>query len=174
VQARSDPTLELRRAFAQFATGITVVTARAPDGSPVGLTVNSFTSVSLDPPLALWCLGRASANHDAFRLAERHLINVLAADQLEVARRFASRGPERFAGQRFSVTDTGLPRLDGCVAWFECATRSRHDEGDHVILVGRIDSFEVAPGRPLIFHDSRYVTDLAEQPLPRQLRSPLG
>ena len=174
MQAKSDPTLELRRAFAQFATGITVVTARAADGTPVGLTVNSFSSVSLDPPLALWCLGRASANYDAFRLAERHMINVLAADQLEVAKRFATRGPDRFAGQHFSVTDTGLPRLDGCIAWFECAIRSCYEEGDHVILVGRIDSFEVAPGRPLIFHDSRYVTDLAEQPLPRKLRAPLG
>jgi flavin reductase (DIM6/NTAB) family NADH-FMN oxidoreductase RutF len=174
VQAKSDPTLALRRAFAQFATGITVVTARSADGSPVGLTVNSFTSVSLEPPLALWCLGRASANFDAFRLAERHLVNVLAANQLEVAKRFATRGPERFAGQRFSVTDTGLPRLDGCIAWFECGIRSRYDEGDHVILVGRIVSFETAPGRPLIFHDSRYVTELAEEPLPRKLRAPLG
>ncbi len=174
MQARSDPTLELRRAFAQFATGITVVTARAADGTPVGLTVNSFSSVSLEPPLLLWCLGRASANYDAFRLAERHMINVLAADQLEIAKRFATRGPDRFAGQSVSITDTGLPRLDGCIAWFECAIRSRYDEGDHVILVGRIDSFEVAPGRPLIFHDSRYVTDLVEQPLPRKLRAPLG
>jgi flavin reductase (DIM6/NTAB) family NADH-FMN oxidoreductase RutF len=174
VNAKLDPTLDLRKALGQFATGITVVTARAADGSPVGLTVNSFASVSLDPPLLLWCLGRASANFDAFHLADRHLINVLAADQLEVAKRFATRGPGRYAGMQFSFTDTGLPRLDGCVAWLECAIRSRYDEGDHVILVGRIDSFEVVGGRPLIFHDRRYVTDLAEEPLPRALRAPLG
>jgi 3-hydroxy-9,10-secoandrosta-1,3,5(10)-triene-9,17-dione monooxygenase reductase component len=174
VQAKTDPTSELRKALGQFATGITVVTARTADGSPVGLTVNSFASVSLEPPLLLWCLGRASANYDAFRLAERHLVNVLAAGQLEVAKRFATRGPDRFAGVRYGATDTGLPRLAGCIAWFECAIRSQYEEGDHVILVGRIDSFEVARGRPLIFHDSRYVTDLAEQPLPRKLRAPLG
>jgi flavin reductase (DIM6/NTAB) family NADH-FMN oxidoreductase RutF len=174
VQAKSDPTLELRKALGQFATGVTVVTARAADGAPVGLTVNSFTSVSLDPPLILWCLGQDSASFDTFRLAEAHMINVLAADQLDVAKRFASRGADRFAGLRWSPTDTGLPRLDGCIAWFECAIRSRYEEGDHLVLVGRIESFEVARGKPLIFHDSRYVAELTESPLPRGLRSPLG
>jgi flavin reductase (DIM6/NTAB) family NADH-FMN oxidoreductase RutF len=164
VQAKADPNLELRTALGQFATGVTVVTTRAADGSPVGLTVNSFTSVSLDPPLVLWCLGLNSASFDAFRLAERHLINVLAADQLEVAKRFATRGADRFAGVRWSPTDTGLPRLDGCIAWIECAIRSRYEEGDHLLLVGRIESFEVARGKPLIYHDRRYVTDLGEPP----------
>jgi len=174
VQARSDPTLELRRALGQFATGVTVVTTRAPDGTPAGITVNSFTSVSLDPPLMLWCLGRDAATFDIFRVAEQHLVNVLAAEQLDVARRFATRGADRFAGVRWSPTDAGLPRLDGCLAWFECAIRSRYEEGDHLILVGRIDSFEVTHGRPLIFHDSRYVAELTEVPLPRGLRAPLG
>jgi len=167
VQARTDQTLELRKALGQFATGITVITTRTADGSPVGLTVNSFTSVSLEPPLLLWCLGRGSANYDAFRLAERHLVNVLAADQAELSKRFASRRPDRFTGLRYSDTDTGLPRLPGCIAWYECAIRSRYDEGDHVILVGRIEAFEIASGRPLVFHDSRYVTDLPEGPPPR-------
>jgi len=174
VQARTDPTLELRQALARFATGITVVTTRAADGSPLGLTVNSFASVSLDPPLLLWCLGRAAADYDAFRLAERHLVNVLAADQVELSKRFAARGPDRFAGLRYADTDTGLPRLAGCIAWFECAIRSRYDEGDHVILVGRIEAFEIAPGRPLLFHDSRYVTDLPDAPSPRRPRPPRG
>lgn len=170
VQARSDPAAELRKALGQYATGVAVVTTRAADGTPVGITVNSFTSVSLDPPLVLWCLGLASANYDAFRLAERQLINVLAADQLEVAQRFATRGADRFAGMNWTATDTGLPRLDGCTAWFECAVRSRHEEGDHVILVCRIEAFEFARRKPLIFHDSRYATELAEAPLPRALR----
>jgi flavin reductase (DIM6/NTAB) family NADH-FMN oxidoreductase RutF len=174
VQARSDPTLELRKALGQFATGVTVVTTRAADGAPAGLTVNSFTSVSLDPPLILWCLGLDSASFDAFKLAESYLINVLAADQLEIARRFASRGLDKFAGLAWQPTDTGLPRLDGCIAWIECAHRNQYQEGDHIILVGRIESFEVARGSPLIFHDGRYVNELTESPLPRSLRAPLG
>jgi flavin reductase (DIM6/NTAB) family NADH-FMN oxidoreductase RutF len=174
VQARSDSTVELRKALGQFATGVTVVTTRSADGSPVGLTVNSFTSVSLDPPLLLWCLGRNSLNFDVFRLAEQQLINVLAADQIDIAQRFATRGADRFAGVPWSPTDTGLPRLDGCSAWIECGVRSRYEEGDHLILVCRIESFEVVRGKPLIFHDSRYVTELTETPLPRGLRSPLG
>jgi flavin reductase (DIM6/NTAB) family NADH-FMN oxidoreductase RutF len=172
VQAKAHPTAELRKALGQFATGVTVVTARAADGVPVGLTVNSFASVSLDPPLVLWCLGLSAAHYDAFRLAEQQLINVLAADQLDIAQRFATRGADRFASVRWSPTDTGLPRLDGCTAWFECGVRSRYEEGDHLILVCRIESFEIARGKALIFHDSRYVTELAESPLPRSLRSP--
>ena len=172
VQAKADPTIELRRALGQFATGVTVVTTRAADGSPVGITVNSFSSVSLDPPLVLWCLGLSSAHFDVFRLAEQQLINVLAADQLDIANRFATRGADRFAGVRWSPTDTGLPRLDGCTAWFECGVRSRYEEGDHLILVCRIESFEVVRGKPLVFHDSRWVTDLTEAPLPIGLRSP--
>ena len=174
MQAKANATTELRKAFGQFATGVTVVTARAADGAPTGLTVNSFTSVSLDPPLALWCLGLDSASFDVFKVAESFMINVLAADQLEVAKRFASRGPDKFAGIAWQPTDTGLPRLDGCIAWLECARRSQHDEGDHIILVGRVDAFEIAPGNPLIFHDSRYISELTETPLPRGLRSPLG
>lgn len=173
MQARTDQTLELRQALGQFATGITVITTRAADGSPIGLTVNSFTSVSLEPPLLLWCLGRNSTNYDAFRLAERHLVNVLAADQVDLSKRFAARSPDRFAGLHHSVTDTGLPQLPGCIAWFECAIRSRYDEGDHLILVGRIEAFELAPGRPLLFHDGRYITDLPTVP-PRRHRAAQG
>jgi 3-hydroxy-9,10-secoandrosta-1,3,5(10)-triene-9,17-dione monooxygenase reductase component len=174
VQAKANPAAELRKALGQFATGVTVVTTRAADGSPVGITVNSFSSVSLDPPLVLWCLGFSSAHFDVFRLAEQQLINVLAADQLEIAQRFATRGADRFAGMHWSPTDTGLPRLHGCTAWFECGVRSRYEEGDHLILVCRVESFEVIRAKPLIFHDSRYVTELTESPLPRSLRAPRG
>lgn len=171
MQAKAHPRTELRKALGQFATGVTIVTTRAADGLPAGLTVNSFSSVSLDPPLALWCLGLTSAHYDVFRLAEQQLINVLAADQVDLAQRFATRGADRFAGVAWSPTDTGLPRLDGCTAWFECGVRSRYEEGDHLILVCRIDSFEIAGGRPLVFHDGRYVTELAESPPPRRPRS---
>lgn len=174
MQARSDRTLELRKALGQYATGVTVVTTRAADGTPVGMTVNSFTSVSLDPPLVLWCLGFDSASFDTFRVAEQHLINVLAYDQLDIAKRFASRSPDKFASLGWSASDSGLPRLDGCVAWLECGIRSRYEEGDHLIIVGRVESFETARRQPLIFHDSRYIVELTEVPLPRSLRSPVG
>ena len=174
MQPRSHSSTELRKALGQFATGVTVITTRSADGSPVGLTVNSFSSVSLDPPLLLWCLGRSSASFDVFRLAEQHLVNVLAASQVEISNRFASRGADRFAGVRWSPTDTGLPRLDGCIAWFECAVRSRYEEGDHLILVCRIESFEIVGGPPLIFHDSRYLVEVADAPPTRAGRSPRG
>jgi len=166
MQARSHSTTELRKALGQFATGVTVVTTRAADGSPDGITVNSFASVSLDPPLLLWCLGLSAASFDTFRLSSQHLINVLAADQVELAKHFANRGAKRFDGVQWSPTDTGLPRLDGCIAWFEVGIRSRPEEGDHLILVGRIESFEIVRGRPLIFHDSHFAELADAAPLP--------
>jgi flavin reductase (DIM6/NTAB) family NADH-FMN oxidoreductase RutF len=156
MQARSDSTAELRKALGRFATGVTVVTTRATDGSPDGITVNSFASVSLDPPLVLWCLGLSAASFDTFRLASQHLVNVLAADQVEIAKHFATRGAKRFDGIGWSPTDTGLPRLEGCIGWFEVGIRSRYEEGDHLILIGRVESFEVVRGRPLLFFESRF------------------
>lgn len=156
MQARSHSTNELRKALGQFATGVTVVTTRASDGTPDGITVNSFASVSLDPPLVLWCLGLSAASYDTFRLSSQHLINVLADDQADIARHFASRGAKRFDGVKWVPTDTGLPRLDGCIGWFEVGIRSRHEEGDHLILVGRIESYEIVHGRPLVFFNSQF------------------
>jgi flavin reductase (DIM6/NTAB) family NADH-FMN oxidoreductase RutF len=170
MQARASH--DIRRALAQFATGVTVVTTRAPDGTPAGLTVNSFNSVSLEPPLVLWSLAHKAHSLDTFRGCERYLIHVLAANQLEVARVFATRGADKFGTTRWQPNSAGLPRLEGCVAWFECGNRRQYDEGDHVILVGRIDAFAIAGGAPLIFHDSRYMRHVEEAPLPRELRSP--
>jgi flavin reductase (DIM6/NTAB) family NADH-FMN oxidoreductase RutF len=172
VHAKSSPAAgssELRRAFAQFATGITVVTTRAADGTPVGMTANSFASVSLEPPLALWSLARSASSFEAFRAAHGFRVHVLAADQLEIAKRFATRGADKFAVGQWTHVAGASPQLAGCVAWFECATRSQHDEGDHVIFVGRIESMGAPGGTPLIFHDSRYVTDLSEAPLPKSM-----
>lgn len=166
----ADRFVEYRRALAQFATGVTIVTTTAPDGTPVGLTVNSFASVSLDPPLVLWSLSQQASSLPAFRACERYLIQVLAADQLELATRFATRQGARFEGVRWRGTDAGLPFVEDCsVAWFECGNRSQHEEGDHVIFVGRVEAFVNVGGAPLIFHDSRYVTQLSEAPLPRSL-----
>lgn len=167
-----DPTVDLRRALAQFATGVTIVTTRTPDGTPVGMTANSFSSVSLEPPLVLWSVSRKASSCEAFRMCERYAVHVLALDQLALAKRFATRGADKFGPGDWRESDSGLPRFDGCVAWFECANRAQHPEGDHIILVGRIEAFELRAGPPLIFHDSRYVAKLDEAPLPPVLRSP--
>jgi flavin reductase (DIM6/NTAB) family NADH-FMN oxidoreductase RutF len=161
---------DYRRALAQFATGIAVVTTRTAAGVPVGITINSFSSVSLEPPLVLWNVGLKATAFETFRAAPRFMVNVLASGQLEVARRFATQNEDRFAGTSWSTTEAGMPRLDGCIAWFECSARNAHPEGDHVILVGRVEVFETAPGLPLIFHAGRYVTDLVEANLPPSLQ----
>ncbi len=169
--AAVEPT-EFRKALAQYATGVTVITTLAPDGAPAGMTANSFTSVSLDPPLVLWSVSREAASFDAFRRGSRYLVHVLAGDQLALAQRFATRGADKFGETNWQPGPHGLPLLAGGVAWFECSNRSQYDEGDHVILVGRVESFGANGGSPLIFHASRYVTDLSEAPLPRQLLKP--
>jgi flavin reductase (DIM6/NTAB) family NADH-FMN oxidoreductase RutF len=143
-----------RTALGRFATGVTVVTASAPDGTPLGLTVSSFNSVSLDPPLVLWSLSAASASREAFMLCERYVINVLAADQLPLAERFA-RGNllERYAGIRDVRAPGGTRMLDQhCAAWFECYNRSRYEEGDHIIMVGQVEHCGHSGALPLVYH----------------------
>jgi flavin reductase (DIM6/NTAB) family NADH-FMN oxidoreductase RutF len=173
---------DYRRALGQFATGVTVITTRATDGMPVGVTANSFNSVSLEPPLVLWSLSRSAQSFEAFRQCPRYRIHVLAADQLDLARRFATRGADKFDGAPWHWTDAPpaaaaddrLPALtQGHVAWFECVHHNLHAEGDHMILVGRVTAYQHAGGAPLIFHDSRYITELTEALLPRGLSTPV-
>jgi flavin reductase (DIM6/NTAB) family NADH-FMN oxidoreductase RutF len=174
MQAQTVPATDFRKALAQFATGVTIVTTCTEAGAPIGLTANSFSSVSLDPPLVLWSLALSSSALPVFRSCERYLVHVLAHNQLNLARRFAARGADRFQAERWHFNGSGLPYLPGCVAWFECRNRSRYEEGDHVILVGQVDAFRYEGGTPLIFHDGRYVAELTEAPLPRALRTGLG
>lgn len=151
-------TTRFRRALAQFATGVTIVTTRDADGHPVGLTANSFNSVSLDPPLVLWSLARAARSLAAFQAHSHYAVCVLAADQVDVARRFASRQADRFAGLPFRIGSGGVPVLEGCVAWFECRNRSRYEEGDHVIFVGQVKRCGSDPARaPLLFHRGAFL-----------------
>lgn len=146
-----------RRALSQFATGVTVVTTRDADGRAVGLTASSFNSVSLDPPLVLWSLSLRAKSLDAFRTHTHYAVNVLAADQVELARRFAGRYADRFAGVPFRIGHGGAPVLHGCAAWFECFNRSRYDEGDHVIFVGQVEACGMASKPPLIFHGGTFL-----------------
>jgi flavin reductase (DIM6/NTAB) family NADH-FMN oxidoreductase RutF len=148
-----------RSALGQFATGVTIITTIAPDGKPVGFTANSFNSVSLDPPLVLWSLGLAASSMAWFTGANHYAVNVLASEQLELSRRFASRGVtagERFDGVSWRTGQTGAPLLEGTCAWFECSNRSRYQEGDHVIFVGAVEHLGYANREPLIFQNGTY------------------
>lgn len=153
---------EYRAALGQFATGVTIVTARCPEGRLLGLTANSFNSVSLAPPLVLWSLARQSSSMPGFLAASHYAINVLAADQRLLAERFSRKGIERYEGVAWRAGLTGAPVIDGAVAVFECRNRSRHDEGDHIIFVGEVEHCRRRLGAaPLVFHGGRLVTDFA-------------
>lgn len=149
-------TRELRNTLGMFATGVTIVTARAPDGTPVGLTVNSFSSVSLEPPLVLWSLARTSRALDVFTHQEHWAINILSADQEELSNRFASSGDDKFSGVEMEDGVAGAPLLTDCVARLQCRTASQFDGGDHVILVGEVVKFERSDLDPLVFYRGRY------------------
>jgi flavin reductase (DIM6/NTAB) family NADH-FMN oxidoreductase RutF len=145
-----------RLALGRFVTGITVVTTVAADGRDIGMTVNSFNSVSLDPPLILWSIDRAGSMYDAFAKAERFAVNVLGADQKELARRFAGLPAERFDGVAIDRGIGGVPLLQGCIACFECSTRHRYSGGDHLILVGAVERFAQSPGQELLYFGGQY------------------
>ena len=153
-------TLEFRAALGMFATGVTIVSARTADGELVGLTANSFNSVSLEPPLVLWSLSQRSLSMDAFRAGTHYAINVLAAEQQELALRFAAPVGDRWAGTAWRPGVAGAPLIEGAVAHFECFNRSRYDEGDHVIFVGQVEHCDHRPGAaPLLFHGGQFYTE---------------
>ncbi len=154
---------EFRAALGMFATGVTIVTARTPQGKLIGLTANSFNSVSLHPPLVLWSLARAAGSMATFSTGSHYAINILAADQQELARRFAAKGADRWAGVTFDEGAGGAPLLAGAAATFECFNRSRYEEGDHVIFVGEVERCSHRTGAsPLLFHGGKFY---AEHPL---------
>jgi flavin reductase (DIM6/NTAB) family NADH-FMN oxidoreductase RutF len=146
-----------RQALSQFATGVTVITTRLADGSFLGLTASSFNSVSLNPPLVLWSLAQTGSSLPVFSGNSHYVINVLAADQADLAERFSRRMTNRFEGVDFELSHTGLPILKGAAAWFECHNRSRYPEGDHVIFVGEVEHCDVHAKQALVFHNGRYV-----------------
>lgn len=132
-----DP-IDFRRAASHFITGVTVVTTLDGDGQPVGLTVNSFSTVSLDPPLVLFCLGRDSDTYAAFRGVGGYVVHVLGGDQVELATRFAAKGADRFGGIDWHANAEGLPIIADALARFECDLASVYEGGDHVILLGEV------------------------------------
>jgi 3-hydroxy-9,10-secoandrosta-1,3,5(10)-triene-9,17-dione monooxygenase reductase component len=143
---------EFRNALGRFATGVTIVTTADGAGARYGVTANSYNSVSLDPPLVLWSLAKTSRSMDAFRDCEAFAIHILGAHQEELAKRFASRGDDKFAELDTHEGYAGVPLFDDCVAHFECVTENRFEGGDHMIFLGRVVNFEACDHEPLLFH----------------------
>ena len=151
---------EFRASLAMFATGVTIVTARTPMGEMVGLTANSFNSVSLNPPLVLWSLAQAASSMSVFSVGSHYAINILAADQKALAERFAGRLENRWKDVPCTLGVSGAPLLDGAAATLECFNRSRYAEGDHVIFVGEVECCSHRAGvAPLLFHGGRFYTE---------------
>jgi flavin reductase (DIM6/NTAB) family NADH-FMN oxidoreductase RutF len=143
-----------------FATGVTIVTARTPAGVLVGLTANSFNSVSLNPPLVLWSLAQAAGSMAALSAGSHYAVNILAADQKALAERFAGGRADRWQGVAYTDGASGAPLLDGAAAHFECFNRSRYEEGDHVIFVGEVERCSHRAGAaPLLFHGGKFYTE---------------
>lgn len=154
---------DFRNALGLFATGVTIVTTRTSAGEPIGLTANSFSSVSLSPPLVLWSLSLRSPNLPNFLQATHFAINVLAHDQIALSQRFAKPMPRKFDNVVHSIGAHGMPLLDGAAAQFECRTEARHYSGDHVIFIGHVLHYRYADLSPLGYCRGRYV---AIEPIP--------
>jgi flavin reductase (DIM6/NTAB) family NADH-FMN oxidoreductase RutF/DNA-binding MarR family transcriptional regulator len=144
-----------RRCLGQFATGVTVMTAQHGT-ERAGMAVNSFAALSLDPPLVLWSIRRASASLPVFTQADHFTVNVLAGDQVEVANLFATPGIDKFAASQWAPGNTGSPVLAGTIATMECAREQLVDAGDHLLVIGRVLHFERHAGEPLLFAQGRY------------------
>jgi len=145
---------EFRDALGLFATGVTIITTVSQAG-PVGITANSFASVSLDPPIVLWSIGRHSKRFDAFADCENFAVHVLGAEQLDLGRRFARSG-DAFAGLAFGENGAGVPLLTECLSRFECSRVAAHDGGDHLIMLGQVTAATLRDGEPLLFARGEY------------------
>ncbi|WP_367398605.1 flavin reductase [Sphingobium sp. OAS761] len=147
---------DFRAALGSFATGVTIVTTRAPDGSDVGMTANSFNSVSLDPPMVLWSISKTALSQSVFAAAEHFAVHILASDQEDLSNRFARRGENKFADLALGRGPGNTPLLNGCAARFKCRTAYRYEGGDHDIIVGEVLEFDHFDRKPLLFHRGKY------------------
>jgi flavin reductase (DIM6/NTAB) family NADH-FMN oxidoreductase RutF len=148
---------ELRRAFSCFATGVTVITGIDQNGKPVGITISSFNTVSLNPPLVLWSIGSQSDLCNSFRIGQKQLIHVLDVDQKDLALVFAKQLNKNSIQMEHQIEPSGLMRLANCLAYFECETVAVHEGGDHHIIVARVLSIEQDSDRyPLLFAQSQF------------------
>jgi len=139
-----------------------VITTRLDNGKFLGITASSFNTVSLNPPLVVWSLSNSATSLPVFTVNSHYVINVLAASQIHLADQFSKPLEDRFAGVAYTLSENGVPILDGATAWFECHNRSRYPEGDHVIFVGEVEQCEFTPGAPLIFHGGQLLASGTE------------
>jgi flavin reductase (DIM6/NTAB) family NADH-FMN oxidoreductase RutF len=147
----------LRDALGCFATGVTVVTTQNGDGEPIGVTVNAFSSVSLDPPLLLFCLDRQAFSLESFRAAKHFCVNVLSEGQQELSVQFAVAGRQKWSNVPYRLGESACPLIEGALATFECGVEQVVDGGDHVVFFGRIlRAMSLREGRPLLFYRGRY------------------
>lgn len=154
--AASTDTKRFRAALGAFATGVTIVTTRSAAGEDIGLTANSFNSVSLDPPMVLWSLSKKARSLQAFLESGHFAVHVLAANQDALSHVFATAGADKFSGLNIERGAGGTPLLDGCSARFQCRTAFTYEGGDHMIFVGQVEAFDDFGRAPLLFHGGRY------------------
>jgi flavin reductase (DIM6/NTAB) family NADH-FMN oxidoreductase RutF len=147
---------EFRNVLGRFASGVTVVTALTEDGKDQGMTVSSFCSVSLVPPLVLICIERDASAHGALTTSDEFVVNVLSADQEQVARRFAIEGIDRFEGVAFTRAHNRIPVLDNVIAVIECLRTALYAGGDHTIILGQVEAARVENGKPLLYYRGGY------------------
>lgn len=157
---------DFRQLLGRFATGVVVLTANAPDGRPLGMTANSFSSVSLVPPLILVCIDHQATMHPVLTRPESEqgatplcfAANILRADQEAISRRFAGKHEDKFDGIGYHLSDEGLVLIDGALAHIECERWGVHEAGDHTIVLGRVVGGSTAEGKPLIYYRGGYTT----------------
>jgi flavin reductase (DIM6/NTAB) family NADH-FMN oxidoreductase RutF len=148
---------DFRNALGMFPTGVAVVTTRAPTGAFIGLTINSFSSLSLDPPLVLWSLNARSPSAASFERATHFAVNILCQEQVEASRRFASPVANKFAGLDVDAGIDDVPLIRGAAAHIECRAHAQHAGGDHLLFIGHVERYAYARDkRPLVFHGGRY------------------
>ena len=147
-----------RAVMGRFASGITVITARSTDGAPHGMTVSAFSSLSLDPPLVLVCVGTEATMAPLLAEATAFGVNILGDGQEALSRRFAGKLDDRFAGIGYTDGLLGAPILDEVLAWMQCRIVARHPAGDHVILVGQVEQADVRDGKPLLYYRGGYAS----------------
>jgi len=147
-----------RQCLSKFATGVTVITCSNSEGDCFGITANSFSSVSLEPPLILWSIAKVSNSLQAFLDAGYFAINVLELGQQPVSKLFARSKHDIFDGVDYESSENGAPLLKNTLAWFECRTDNVHDCGDHHIIIGEVIDYRSNDGGPLVFYDGQYQT----------------
>ncbi len=147
---------EFRRSLGTFATGVTIITVRSPDGEPIGVTANSFSSVSLDPPLVLWSLAKNAKSLPAFQAAEYFAIHILSAEQEGLSNLFASQGADKFGNLNTEQGIGDTPLLDGCCTRMQCKVAHQYEGGDHIIFVGEVVDLVSNDLTPLVFQAGKY------------------